>query len=299
MNTEKPTISKHTRVSERPYLGWDGVLKPGRFGWLRALGWMLALLAMLVLVLSLQSIVKSVDPDPGLVLAMAFVCTILAYLGYAGLVRLAERRPVFELAPGKLIIELPLGLAIGAGAMGIVMCLLWMAGLYHIEQGGWTDWAHDLREALGTGLLEELLARLVVFRLVARAFGSTASLVVSAIAFGLAHLGNDNATVFSSLAIAVEAGLMLAGFYLLTGRIWLSVGVHAGWNLTQGGVFGARVSGLVSDGSLFQSAPTPGSSTVLSGGAFGPEGSIAAIAVGLLIFAATMALRSRLQAERT
>ena len=45
------------------------------------------------------------------------------------------------------------------------------------------------------------------------------------------------------LAIALEAGVMLAAAYLLTGRLWLSMGIHFAWNFTQGGIFGAAVSG--------------------------------------------------------
>jgi membrane protease YdiL (CAAX protease family) len=51
----------------------------------------------------------------------------------------------------------------------------------------------------------------------------------------------------------VEAGLMLASFYLLTGRLWMSIGVHAAWNFTQGWLWGARVSGIRSHGELYLS----------------------------------------------
>jgi uncharacterized protein len=255
--------------------------------------WLLACLAILIVVLSLQSIVRAINSSATLSLVMAFVCTIGAYVAYGALVRWGERRRATELALRFLPGELAAGVAVGSAAMFLVVVPLWLAGYYSLEAGSWTDWAHDIREALGTGFLEELLARLVVFRLLSRALGVAWACALSAALFGAAHLGNDHATAFSALAIAVEAGLMLAGFYILTGRIWMSVGAHAGWNFVQGAIFGARVSGLDSAGSLFVSTPANGSPDLVTGGAFGPEASLSAIGIGLAVFACTLALTKR------
>jgi uncharacterized protein len=285
---------EHPQPTKVPsYRAMSGVLGDGKLAWLRSLTWMLLCLAIIAFVISLQTIVRSIGANPSLILAMAFVCTILAYLSYAGLVRWGERRLVTELQLSFLPIELVAGILIGSAAMFVVILCLWLPGWYSIQPGHWTDCAHDIREALGTGFLEELLARLVIFRLLVRAFGTTAGLIVSAAVFGAAHFGNDHATVYSSLAIAVEAGLMLASFYILTGRIWMSVGAHAGWNFVQGSVFGARVSGMGSTGSLLVSDPVTGASRVLTGGSFGPEASAPAICIGLLVFAGTLVLARR------
>jgi membrane protease YdiL (CAAX protease family) len=285
-STDSTRPAKRFALSFEP--GNAGFLRPGRFAWLRALAWLALLLAIEIMILSLQSLVGAVAPDPDLVLAMAFVCTLLAYGAYALLVRWGEKRSASEIAIRFAVPETICGLAIGAIAMAVIMAILWATGLYTIETGVWTDWPHDLREALGTGLLEELLARLILFRLLTRAFGLSPALLLSSIGFGAAHLGNDGASLYSSFAIAIEAGLMLAAFYVASGRVWLSVGVHAGWNLAQGGLFGARVSGFESSGSLLRGTPVHGVSDLLSGGAFGPEASLPAIVVGFLLFTATM-----------
>jgi membrane protease YdiL (CAAX protease family) len=49
--------------------------------------------------------------------------------------------------------------------------------------------------------------------------------------------------VVCGLAIAMEAGILLGAAYLLKRRLWLAVGIHAGWNFTQGWVFSVPVSG--------------------------------------------------------
>lgn len=270
-----------------------GILRAGPWRWLRSVAWMVVLLATLVSILSLQSIVRHFAPDATLLLVIAFVTVVLAYGAYAGLVSRLERRVVQELAPSRMPVELAIGLLVGMALMAIVVGTLALSGAYAISWASWSDWPHDLREALGTGLLEELLARLVVFRLLACAVRVRPALLLSALLFGGAHLGNPHATVISSAAIAVEAGLMLAGFYLLTGRIWLSVEVHAGWNLMQGGIFGAAVSGMASEGSHLRSMPLDGIPDWWSGGAFGPEGSIVAVLVGLSACCTTLGLLRR------
>jgi hypothetical protein len=93
------------------------------------------------------------------------------------------------------------------------------------------------------------------------------------------------------ICIALEAGIMLGAFYALTGRLWVSIGVHIGWNFTQGYVFGAAVSGSDLGPSLATSVASRGHAEWATGAAFGPEASLAALllctAVGLsTLFAA-------------
>lgn len=280
------------RVSPAPRpdpLAWrlppaSGVLRAGPWQIARRLGWLLAVLVVLVVILSLQSIARSVTDDAGVILALAFVTVVLAYGAYALLVRAGENRTPCELALRRAPRELLEGIAIGGAIMGATVGVLALTGLYQVTGGEWTDWAHDIRECLGTGLLEELLARLVIFRILASALGVRWSLALSAALFGGAHLANPGATLGSALAIAIEAGLTLAAFYLLTGRIWTAVGVHAGWNFVQGAVFGATVSGMPASGSLLVSVPAAGAPDWLSGGSFGPEASPVAVVIGLVVF---------------
>jgi len=260
--------------------GNAGVLAPGRLGAVRALAWLVLLFGVASLLLF-----------PGwLHVPVAYrdvarvMMTILAYAAYAAAVRYGERRDPVEIAARPLLAELVAGIGIGAGMFLLVFASLRIAGAYTLAAGRWTDWPSDTLDALRTGFAEELLLRLIVFRLLMRAAGLWPALTISALLFGLMHLANPNATLVAAVAIAVEAGLMLAAFYLLNGRIWMAVGVHAAWNFVQGPVFGARVSGGTDAGSAFVSAPAAGSPDWLSGGAFGPEASLPAVVVGLAVF---------------
>jgi hypothetical protein len=128
--------------------------------------------------------------------------------------------------------------------------------------------------------MEEVILRAIILRLLWRAFGPWAAFALSAALFGAAHLGNPNASVFAAICIAVEAGVMLGAFYALTGRLWVSIGVHAAWNFTQGYIFGAAVSGTDFGPAIGASTARPGFADYLTGGPFGPEASLPALAVG-------------------
>ncbi|HEY0270088.1 MAG TPA: type II CAAX endopeptidase family protein [Sphingomonas sp.] len=275
-------------------LGSAGVLAPGRWRWLRALGWMLALAAGLVAIALLPALRALVPGRPAWLLpVLMMLATLLSYLAYGGAVRRGERRWPVEIGLSGLSRDLGIGLLIGLAMFTLVFASLRAMGVYAMMPGVWTDWPHDMLDGAIAGLLEELLFRAVLFRLLMRAFGLWWALALSAAIFGALHLANPHATPFAAIAIAIEAGLMLAAFYLLTGRIWMSVGVHAAWNFAQGGIFGASVSGGTEIGSLFVSAPVANAPIILSGGGFGPEASLSAMIVGLGVFLIAMRMASR------
>ena len=91
---------------------------------------------------------------------------------------------------------------------------------------------------------------------------------------------NPGATIRSSVAIALEAGVLLGAAYAATQRLWLPIGLHAGWNFTEGSLFGMTLSGnTMGVGLLRGSLSGP---QILTGGAFGPEASIVAVMVCLV-----------------
>lgn len=261
-------------------LGTRGVLHPGRFLWLRAMGWMILVLAVGVGVAILVSLVPTGDdPDdqmPGLTDALLASAAALAV--YVGAVRLGERRWPVELDPRSLP-ELLLGIAIGAGIMSLIMAVLVGFDWYDLRGSDSLSATKAVAVGIQTGVVEELVVRGVIFRLLTRAFNVWWALLVSAVFFGVTHLTNPGASAFSAFAIALEAGVLFAALYVWTGRLWASIGVHASWNFFQGYVYGAPVSGFDMEGSLLEAAPDAGDPALLTGGAFGPEASLAALSI--------------------
>src|SRR6185312_21790 len=113
---------------------------------------------------------------------------------------------------------------------------------------------------------EELLFRGVLFRIVEERFGTWVALTSTGVVFGAQHLSNAHATVWGAIAIALEAGGMLAAAYAATRNLWVPIGLHFAWNFAEGGIFGTDVSGQSGAGGLLHgelSGPAP-----LTGGEF-------------------------------
>ncbi|KRA56749.1 abortive infection protein [Caulobacter sp. Root655] len=264
-------------------VGSRRVLHPGPLRWLRSLGWGVLLFVLFgfaygVLGLATESGVTWFSASQGALITA--VASVIGLTLYALLVRGAEARWPSELGLRQAAPELLIGLVVGAAMMSVVVAVLLVSGLYEISGPRASSPWDMITVAISSGVFEELMFRAILLRLLMRAFGLWPALTLSAAFFGYVHLGNDNATPMAAAAIAVEAGLMLAAFYLLTGRLWMAVGVHAAWNFAQGWIWGARVSGNEVKESLFLSLPRATAPEWLSGGAFGPEASVPAMIVG-------------------
>jgi membrane protease YdiL (CAAX protease family) len=198
---------------------------------------------------------------------------IAGFAVYGAYAYFIEQRPVSELALPGMGRELGLGLLIGAGLYASCELILMALGMYRITGlNSWRFMIPAIAMALSSGVFEEFLFRGVLFRSVETWFGSWAALVVSSLVFGLAHLINPEATLEGALFIAVEAGILLAAAYMLTRRLWLSMGFHFAWNYTQSAIFSSIVSGNEAAQGLIRS--TVKGPDFLTGGNFGVESSV-------------------------
>lgn len=127
-----------------------------------------------------------------------------------------------------------------------------------------------LVEHVLVGYWEELVFRGYLFQNMREGMGLILAIVISCLLYGLIHATNPNATMLSS-AIIVGFGFLRIYGYLSTGMLWLSMGMHMGWNFFQGPIFGFAASGH-EKATLVQL--TISGPDWLSGGSFGPEGSV-------------------------
>lgn len=223
---------------------------------------------------------------PWTAIAVVAAMAALALAVYAGFVRIVEARPVAELSPAGMGRDLGLGLLVGAGLYTACVAVLMALGFYRVE--GLNPLAFLLPAvamALGSGILEELLFRGALFRILEEWLGSWIALAVSSLVFGFMHLINPEATVLGALFISIEAGVLLGAAYMLTRRLWLGIGFHIAWNYTQSGIFSGVVSGSDSAPGLIQSRIA--GPAALTGGSFGVEASLVAFlfctATGVLL----------------
>jgi membrane protease YdiL (CAAX protease family) len=190
---------------------------------------------------------------------------------------------------GKQVLQ---GLLMGSALFSAVVGVLWLLGSYHVTGENFhPHWIQALlMVGLGAGIGEEIMFRGALIRIVEEGLGTWAALVVSALFFGAVHLGNAHATLWSSAAIAIEAGLLFGLLYHLTRSLPVCMGLHASWNLMQGTVYGIPVSGTQADGFLVSNRSGP---DWLSGGAFGAEASVIALALCSLVTVALLAVALR------
>ena len=117
------------------------------------------------------------------------------------------------------------------------------------------------------GWNEELLSRGYHLQTIANGTNLLWGVIISSVVFGLLHIANPGATFASTVGI-ILAGIFLAYGYVRTKQLWLSIGLHLGWNFFEGVVFGFPVSGL--DIYALTRIEVTGPD-LWTGGAFGPE----------------------------
>lgn len=213
-------------------------------------------------------------------------------LAYWLLVRSIEQRRMDELAPRRAVPHLLLGLAGGAVVFSLIVAVLYALGAYVVDGVNHdVDWLGPvLMLGVGAGVGEEIISRGVLFRIVEEGLGTWAALLLSAAVFGGLHAWNPNATAWSAIAIAIEAGLLFGLLFHVTRSLWVCMGAHAAWNVAQGPVYGIPVSGFEQRGLLASHMRGPGWFT---GGAFGAEASIVALCICLAVTFVCLAVAVR------
>lgn len=231
----------------------------------------------LVLMMTLNTdVMTSYAKEPVKAVAHIIALAIAGFSVYLGYAHFIEKRTVSELAVPGMGREFGIGLLIGAGLYAACELILMALGIYRVNGLNPISFMIPaIAMAVSSSVYEELLFRGVLFGSVEKWFGSWAALVVSSLVFGLTHLINPQGTLEGALFIAVEAGILLAAAYMLTRRLWLSIGFHMAWNYTQSAIFSGIVSGNEARQGLIRS--TTRGPEWLTGGNFGVESSVLAL----------------------
>ena len=135
--------------------------------------------------------------------------------------RLFEKRWRWECVSRKDIRLLPQGFLLGASLFVILTAVLALARCYEasFHSPGWLSIIYWLFYFLYVACSEELIFRGILFRMIDERFGLWWALAVSALLFGFAHFFQPNATVWSSVAIAIEAGVLLGVAFKYSGSL--------------------------------------------------------------------------------
>lgn len=253
----------------------EPVGRGGRFGRIlrSPLGWTVTGLVGVGLVAS----VTATGPGPVPVLGAAAAVAV-----YALVMRRLAGRATPEIARPGALREALLGGGIGLGFILVSLLLISLFGGYSFSWAGRSLLpvvGSAVMVQIGTAVTEELMFRGLFLQGLEQRWGSRIAIAVTAVFFGAAHLGGAGASLWSALAIALQAGVMLGAAYMWRRSIWFVSGLHFAWNTVQQ-LAGVPLSGHTPDGLFTVEAH---GSSMLTGGIFGLEASVVPILLSVLI----------------
>ncbi len=251
-----------------------------RSGW-RVLLYFIALIAIYYLLAVLANLSRVVPPQ-----SLLFLFYIAALLVTILMLRVIDKRRFASVGfplHGKVWKEILLGFLIGAVMIVVVAVAELSVGALRLS----------VRPGVGALLLlrnfglsfiffayfamgEELIFRGYPFQAFVEGMGPVASTILMSLIFGALHLGNPDASFFST-ANTMLAGIFLSVAYLKTRTLYFPFGLHFAWNFVQSFFLSLPVSGLLTNRTIF--IPTDYGPDWLTGGRYGPEAGVCTTAV--------------------
>lgn len=215
-------------------------------------------------------------------LLVAVLLAIAVIAVYIILFRVYEKRKIEEFAFAHLGFNAVLGLFTGFFILSIVILFMYLGNAYSVlEVYPVSFLLPALAIGVSSAVFEEIIFRGIIFRITEQKLGSVWALLISSSLFGFAHLANDGSTLYSAIAITIEAGILLGAAFIYSRNLWLPIFIHFAWNFSEGGIYGAIISGNGLKKSLVKA--TFDGPDLLTGGKFGPENSIQAVVLGLIV----------------
>ena len=121
------------------------------------------------------------------------------------------------------------------------------------------------------GASEEILSRGWMMQVIGARYKPWLGVLISSLLFAILHLGNRGITPLPVINLVLFA-LFMAVCVMNDKNLWSVCGWHSSWNWVLGNVYGLSVSGSGEKVTIFD-LNTKGN-TLISGGGFGPEGSL-------------------------
>lgn len=186
-----------------------------------------------------------------------------------------DKRIITEFATKGIIKNISLGILISFVLQSLTILVMYINGYYTILNINPVSFIIIPFTIMFTvAIIEEILVRGIIFRILEEKLGSYIALTISSVLFGVFHLANPHCTLLSTICI-ITAGFLFGAAFIYSRNLWLPIAIHFAWNFTQSGIFGAITSGNEKTNSLLESKIQ--GSEIITGGEFGPEGSIQAI----------------------
>lgn len=213
---------------------------------------------------------------------IAFANSAIALMGYILLFRFYEKRKIRELSASTFGRNAISGFVSGFALQSLFILVIFLAGGYTVIRiNAASSVLPALAAALTAGFVAEILIIGIFFRLVEEQLGTGIAILIITILFGIFHFNAPGATALSIISTAIEAGLLIAAVYVYTRSLWTVIFFHFAWDFAEPGIFGGINPGNSVNETLLVSKIT--GSTLLTGGQTGPQNSMQALIICLLL----------------
>ena len=163
----------------------------------------------------------------------ATIGSIAMFAGYHLHLKYYEKESFSEFSFKHIRTEFPIGLMIGFGAMGMVVFILYTLGCYNIVgTKSLYEFLPTIAFIFGAAVLEEIIFRGLIFRLIENWKGPITALIVSSLIFQIPHFMNLHTGILPAI-LGVLFGVVTGLMYAYTRRLWLPIAFHFSWNLVQ------------------------------------------------------------------
>jgi uncharacterized protein len=217
---------------------------------------------------------------------------VTSVLVYIFLFSWYEKRKITELSSSSFGSNANLGFFTGFLLQSTFIFIIFLAGGYAIIQvNPFSYMIPSFTMALTAGFVAEIIIIGIVFRLIEKQFGTTIAIIIMFLLFIIAHSGVKDGNIVSLLATSVVAGLLLPAAYVFSRNLWLPIFLHFAWDFTEPGIYGAINPSISVTKSLFDSRIS--GPRLLTGGPLGPQNSVQALIISLVLGSLFLWLASR------
>ncbi len=156
---------------------------------------------------------------------------------------------------GESLTYVAYGAGVAFGCVTLVFLIGLLSGYIHVRPSRMSEdcvsclpmFFGGLADFFTSAVFEEIIARGYIFYLLYQTWDAPTAIVGSAVIFSLAHLIKHPSTPALFTVNALLFGILTAACRHYTGTLWLPIGLHFGWNVAAGPIFGLPYSGKTYD----------------------------------------------------
>jgi uncharacterized protein len=169
------------------------------------------------------------------------------------------------------------GIAVAFTSVTLVFITGYTSGWFQIKSSRFTSEFYNnlpsfcggLTDFINASIFEELIMRGYVFSLLFHKIGAFPAIVGSSMVFSAFHLVKHAQLPPLFTLNAFLFGLLAAHSRLVTGALWMPIGLHIGWNIASASVFGLPFAGRLCNMGLITCAVD--GPEYITGGYYSPD----------------------------